>query len=143
MKLFLDCEFTNFGGQLISMALVDEEGKEFYEVVHYNRNLCHPWVIENVIPILNKDFIFYEDFQSNLQKFLCKYKEVEIIADWPEDFWHFTRALLTGPGNMMNTPKITMTLERRLEYTSTLPHNALQDAWAIRMGYMKKYEANV
>ena len=71
------------------------------------------------------------------------FRSVEIIADWPEDFWHFTRALLTGPGNMMNTPKITMTLERRLEYTSTLPHNALQDAWAIRMGYMKKYEANV
>ena len=35
--------------------------------------------------------------------------------------------------------KITMTLERRLDYTSELPHNALEDARAIRTGYLKKY----
>jgi hypothetical protein len=34
---------------------------------------------------------------------------------------------------------IRMTLERRLDYTSKLPHNALADARAIRTGYLKKY----
>lgn len=139
MKLFLDCEFTNFQGKLISMALVAENGDEFYEVVPYKTELCHPWVVENVLPILNKDFIFYEDFQIKLRKFLSKYDEIEVIADWPEDFWHFTAALLTGPGMMMDCPKLTMTMERRLNYVSSLPHNALNDAQAIMAGYMKKY----
>jgi hypothetical protein len=35
--------------------------------------------------------------------------------------------------------KIRMVLERRLEYQSELPHNALEDAKAIRTGYLKKY----
>ncbi len=33
MNLFLDCEFNGFGGELISMALVDEHGLFFYEVL--------------------------------------------------------------------------------------------------------------
>lgn len=139
MKLFLDCEFTNFQGDLISMALVAENGDEFYEVVQYDPARCHPWVIENVLPVLNKDFIFYEDFQLNLKKFLNKYDEIEVIADWPEDFYHFTAALLTGPGNMMTVPKLSMHLELRLNYLSTNPHNALNDAQAIKAGYLKKY----
>lgn len=140
MKLFLDCEFTNFNGDLISMALVSENGDEFYEVVQYKTDQCHPWVVQNVLPILNKDFIFYEDFQINLRKFLNKFDEIEVIADWPEDFWHFTRALLTGPGNMITCPKLTMTLERRIKHALTAnPHNALCDAHAIREGYLKQY----
>ena len=66
MKLFLDCEFTNFNADLISMALVSGE------VIGVNA-------------------------------------------------------------------KITMTWERRLEYTSSLPHNALEDARAIKTSYLKKY----
>lgn len=138
MKLFLDCEFTTFQGKLISMALVSENGDEFYEVVPHSIWDCHPWVIDNVLPILNKDFIFYEDFQYKLSKFLNQWDEVEVIADWPEDFWHFNYALLTGPGNMMNTPKIRTEFVRRLEYTSAIPHNALEDAKAIKEAYMKK-----
>ena len=139
MKLFLDCEFTNFQGHLISMALVSENGDEFYEVVHFSYIDCHPWVMDNVVPILNKDKIPYEEFQVKLSKFLRKFDEIEVIADWPEDFYHFTMALLTGPGNMMTIPKLTMVLERRLDYISSLPHNALNDAQAIKAGYLKKY----
>lgn len=139
MKLFLDCEFTNFQGHLISMALVSENGDEFYEVVNFSYIDCHPWVMENVVPILNKDKIPYEEFQVKLSKFLRKFDEIEVIADWPEDFYHFTMALLTGPGQMMEIPKLSMHLERRLDYISSLPHNALNDAQAIKAGYLKKY----
>jgi len=139
MKLFLDCEFTNFQGQLISMALVADDGKEFYEVINFSLVDCHEWVLDNVVPILVKESIPYEDFQKKLSKFLRQYDSIEVIADWPEDFWHFTQSLLTGPGMMMDTPKINMTMERRLEYKSVLPHNALEDAKAIRSAYIKKY----
>jgi hypothetical protein len=140
MKLFLDCEFTNFQGNLISMALVADNGDEFYEVVNFSVVDCHEWVLDNVVPILVKESIPYGDFQRKLSKFLRQYPEgTEIIADWPEDFWHFTQALLTGPGRMMDTPKITMVMERRLDYKSVLPHNALEDAKAIKAAYLKKY----
>ena len=39
MKLFLDCEFNGFGGELISMALVDENERYFYEVRGGSGNL--------------------------------------------------------------------------------------------------------
>ena len=139
MKLFLDCEFTNFQGQLISMALVSDDDQEFYEVVNFSVVDCHEWVLDNVVPILVKEAITYNEFQSKLSKFLRQYDSIEVIADWPEDFWHFTQALLTGPGMMMDTPKLTMTMERRLDYKSFLPHNALEDAKAIKKAYLKKY----
>jgi hypothetical protein len=139
MKLFLDCEFTNFQGHLISMALVDENGKSFYEVVNFNEVDCHKWVLDNVLPILLKQPMPYGDFQRGLRTFLRHYDMIEVIADWPEDFWHFTQALLTGPGMMMDIPKLTMTMERRLDYVSDIPHNALEDAIAIRKAYFKKY----
>ena len=140
MKLFLDTEFTTFHGDLISMALVSEEGDEFYEVVPFRHLMCHPWVLDNVIPVLQKEENTYERFQTKLRQYLNRFDEVEVIADWPEDFYHFSRALLTGPGEMLGVnSKITMTLERRLDYQSELPHNALEDARAIRTGYLKKY----
>jgi hypothetical protein len=40
---------------------------------------------------------------------------------------------------MMDIPKLTMTMERRLDYVSDIPHNALEDAIAIRKAYFKKY----
>lgn len=139
MKLFLDCEFTNFQGHLISMALVSEDGKEFYEVVPFSVVDCHEWVLSNVVPILAKEQVSHETFQQNLKKFLNQYDEVEIIADWPEDFYHFTMAMLTGPGEMLDIKaKIKMELVRRLKYTSSLPHNALDDARAIKRAYMLK-----
>lgn len=142
MRLFLDCEFTNFQGHLMSMALVAEDGREFYEVVEYNYMDCHDWVIQNVVPHLNKDKIPYEEFQLRLSKFLRQFESLEVIADWPEDFWHFTRALLTGPGQCVNIPKTIMIFERRLDYSSALPHNALEDARAIGNAYIRKYGLN-
>ena len=141
MKLFLDCEFTSFQGHLMSMALVPEDNSDnFYEVVPFSAIDCHPWVLDNVVPILVKEQITYEEMQIKLRKFLDQWDEVEVIADWPEDFVHFFNALLTGPGNMINiSAKVRTTFERRLDYKSVLPHNALEDAKAIKVAYLKKY----
>ena len=102
--------------------------------------MCDPWVLDNVIPVLRKEENTYERFQTKLRQYLNRFDEVEVIADWPEDFYHFSRALLTGPGEILGVNcKIRMTLERRLDYQSELPHNALEDAKAIRTGYLQKY----
>jgi hypothetical protein len=52
MNLFLDCEFNGFGGELISMALVDGDGNYFYEVLPCLEPIN--WVKENVLPMLDK-----------------------------------------------------------------------------------------
>lgn len=123
-KLFLDCEFTNFNADLISMALVSENDDEFYEVVPFRHLMCNPWVIDNVIPLLRKEEISYERFQTKLRQYLNRFEEVEVIADWPEDFYHFSRALLSGPGEMLGVnTKIRMTLESAL--TIPLPYHIM------------------
>ena len=139
MNIYLDCEFTGFQGQLMSMALVAENGEEFYEVVEWTVE-PHPWVVENVIPVLNKPAIPKLQFQTALYAFLKPFKYIHIVADWPEDIKYFSESLITGPGDMMNiTNPITMEICRRLDSVSAIPHNALEDARGIRTAHMKAY----
>jgi hypothetical protein len=135
MKLFIDCEFNEFKGDLISMALVDEQGVFFYEVLPCPNPGA--WVAEHVIPILEKKPIRLDQLQSRLQAFLSHYDSVHLIADWPEDIKHFCDALITGPGMRINTPALTMEIRRDLDAVSRIPHNALADAFAIRTKYME------
>lgn len=138
MKLFLDCEFTNFNGQLMSMGLVDENDVEFYQVIKWT-DTPHEWVVENVIPILLKDPISHEDFQTALYRYLSKYDSIHVIADWPEDIKYFCQSLISGPGRMMNIQSsFTMEVTRRLKSYSALEHNALEDARGIKRAYMIK-----
>ena len=129
-RVYIDTEFNGFNGRLISMALVAEDGNEFYEVLE-----CHnpvEWVAINVMPFLGKAAIDAPLFQTKLQQFLFQYKEIHLIADWPEDIKHFCSALITGPGNCLNHPPITMEIRRDLSSKdSKVPHNALYDARAI------------
>lgn len=130
MNLYIDTEFNEFGGALISMALVSECGREFYEVLP----CAEPgeWVAENVMPILGKAPIPGHQFQARLQAYLGQFDSIHVVADWPEDIQHFCFALITGPGMRLNTPALTMEIRRDLDADSALPHNALADARAIR-----------
>ena len=136
MKLFLDCEFNGFGGELISMALVDENEKYFYEVLPCMNPTS--WVFNNVIPILNKQAIDLKEFKENLFNFLNHYETIHIVADWPEDFSLFLTTLMLQQGVCMTTPKLTMELwqsDTNLTIDSEIPHNALQDAFALKRRY--------
>ena len=130
LKIYIDCEFNEFRGALISMALVDENGREFYEVLPCANP--GPWVAENVMPILGKAPIPFGMFQLALCQWLCTYDAIHVIADWPEDITHFCQSLICGPGLRINTPPLTMEIRRDLDAVSELPHNALADARAIR-----------
>src|SRR5665647_1038684 len=56
MLVFLDTEFTDFvRPDLISLALVSEDGREFYaERTDYHRDACSDFVRENVLPFLGR-----------------------------------------------------------------------------------------
>lgn len=137
MKIYLDTEFNSFNGELISMGLAAEDGSEFYQVLDYTQMILDPWVEKHVIPILYKKPIDPITFKNKLKLYLNQYKEVTIIADWPEDIKHFCEMLITGPGSRINTPKLTFDLDYNLPDTSTyslVPHNALEDAKALMRG---------
>ncbi len=135
MKLYIDTEFNGFGGQLISMALVSEQGHEFYEVVDYGDGpiTYDAWVEKHVIHILGKDAIAHPVFQQRLEAFLRQFDSIEVIADWPDDLRYLCQEVITGPGYMIGIPKMLLVMDRSLTSgQSKIPHNALEDARAIR-----------
>jgi hypothetical protein len=56
MLVFLDTEFTDFvRPELISIALVAEDGREFYaERTDYRHDDCSDFVRETVLPLLGR-----------------------------------------------------------------------------------------
>jgi len=131
-KLYIDCEFNSFKGALISMAIVADDKNYFYEVLPCANP--EPWVAQHVMPILYKDAVDMVTFQRKLQAFLSQFRGgIHIVADWPEDIKHFCDVLITGPGERMNTPPLTMEVVR-VDFDSALPHNAFMDALGIWKG---------
>ena len=141
MNIWIDCEFNEFGGDLISMALVADDGQEFYEVLELeNDEKYGSWVFANVVPWLNKDPIEKTWFHTKLWAFINQWDDVHIIADWPDDIKYFCMSLITGPGVAINTPlKLTMQIDRELSTeSSAILHNALEDARAIKRSWRKR-----
>lgn len=138
MILFLDTEFNEFKGKLISIALIDEEGREWYQSL--GCDAPGPWVRENVMPVIGIAPVTLPFLQHSLAEFLRSYRAVTIVADWPEDIAHFCDCLITGPGMRINTPPLTMAVMRDIDTSgSAIPHNALEDARALRLDFMAKY----
>lgn len=132
MRLFLDTEFNEFQGSLISMALVPETGlhSPFYQSLGCENP--GPWVAEHVMPFINQEPVDFPTFQQRLQAFLGSWDEVTIVADWHEDIIHFCQSLTTGPGMRIATPTLNFQIRRDLDTVqSQIPHNALADAQAM------------
>lgn len=140
MRYFLDTEFNEFGGDLISLALVNEAGdRELYVATHCE--VPGEWVKENVLPIVNCKgaipiLIEPHQFGSAIRLFLEDDKLPSIIADWPDDIRYFCQAIITGPGEMVNIPRLQFQMLRIDAYPTELDgavqHNALWDARALR-----------
>lgn len=140
---FIDTEFNEFGGELISLAIVPLHGDQhFYEVL--SCDAPGPWVAQHVMPILNKPAISKALFQNRLAAYLFAIRqraggEVTIVADWPDDIRHLCESLIVGPGKMLGIGSgFTFALRTDLgTQQSALPHNALADAHALRDDYIR------
>ena len=142
MRYFLDTEFNGFGGALLSLALVPDDGEEFYATLACGDPLL-PWVEQNVAPFLDhvpvgskSPRVSRRDAAVALSHYLAVDPEPEIVADWPEDIAQFCGLLMTGPGEMIPVPPLTLRLLTLGGFStaanSAVPHNALHDARALR-----------
>jgi len=138
-RYFLDTEFNEFGGSLISLALVGADGRELYVSTPCKKPSA--WVKKNVIPIIkcagaDPIEIDPDQFGHAIAKFLFDDKVPTIIADWPDDIRYFCQAIITGPGEMVAIPRLQFQMLRIDAYPTDLPgavqHNALWDARALR-----------
>ena len=143
MRYFLDTEFNGFGGALLSLALVPEDGgDEFYVTLDCPVPL-HSWVERNVLPYLDTvpeglrtARLSREVAAEALAAYLAGDPAAEIVADWPEDIAHFCMLLTTGPGQMVavGSPRFLLVPLPGFSTAanSVVPHNALHDARALR-----------
>lgn len=140
MNFYLDTEFDGPGGALISLALVGEDGSEFYWAIGPDEGwVSDAWVKENVLPILNVDGArptIRHGLSDALARYLVRADRAHVVADWPDDVAYFARALITGPGVRIDTPPLTFEVVRVDAYPTRLSgavqHNALWDARALR-----------
>ena len=133
MILYLDTEFNGFGGELISLALVEPGGSFFYGIRKLPE-VIDPWVAEHVIPKLgdvapSTDAAFRECFHI----FLSKYHNPTIICDWHADAVHFFEWMAgTDYGSSLDFACQMKVLKTPPGYPKPkTPHNALSDAIAL------------
>lgn len=139
VNLFIDCEFNGFNGELISMALVSDQGDEFYEVLEPNEEYV-PFVRDHVVPVLNHDKRRTPwHFQTLLSEFLNQYDSVHVIADWYDDIKYLCQWVIISPGEAFQTPMMTFEVDRSIDIESEIPHNALSDARAIMEEHLNQY----
>ena len=146
MKYFLDTEFNEFGGELISLALVREDGKSIYLVYPEPTAGYGIWVKEHVVPILwsvpsstlNHSFAApsLKDGAGVIANFLRGDRNPVIVTDWPDDIRYFCQAVITGPGEMVALDNLVFHMLRVNAYPTTIEgaiqHNAWWDAMALR-----------
>jgi hypothetical protein len=142
MRYFLDTEYNGWGGALLSLALVPEEGEELYLTLDWDCVL-DAWVERNVIPYLDmvSDTLISPrlnraDAARTISHYLAGDPDPLIVADWPEDIAQFNMLLVTGPGVMVEVPPLRFQFVELSGFStaanSKVPHNALHDARALR-----------
>ncbi len=142
VRYFLDTEFNGFGGALLSLALVPDDGAEFYVTLGSSEEHL-PWVEQHVVPYLDhvpvglvSPRLPRPEAAAALSHYLAVDPAPEIVADWPEDIAQLCELLMTGPGQMVPVPPITFQLVPLCGFStagaSQVPHNALHDARALR-----------
>ncbi|MBX3594836.1 3'-5' exoribonuclease [Sphingomonas sp.] len=143
MRYYIDTEFNGSGGQLLSIALVREDGAQFHEALHPHE-LIVPWVREHVMPQMDREPVDRATMVRKLQKFLRKDGGPFLfVADWPEDLAHFCALLIRDHGKRNDPMSLSCLLVHLPGFDtaahSARPHNALADAIALK----ERVEANL
>lgn len=139
MRYYVDTEFNGNGGQLLSIALVRQDGLQFYAELPVHE-LIVPWCKEHVMPLMVGESPAYMD-RATVTKKLRKYLEKDpgplhtFIGDWPEDIRHLMDLLLREHGKRNPPERFRCVLLSLPGFNtadvSRVPHRALEDAVAL------------
>lgn len=151
MLVFLDTEFTDFAKpDLISLALVAEDGREFYaERTDYRQNECSAFVHETVLPLLGRvpgAACTSKELTDRVRAWFAAFPEpATVIFDFQTDWDLLAGAMPGRPLDSFATPlyldgyAITHPFfekAQNLVYNHAWPpHHALADARALMAGY--------
>lgn len=167
MKLFLDTEFTGLktNAELISLAIVAEDGSEFYAEFN-DYTSPSEWVLDNVIPLLTGENYMYlaeydervlfeknrNDIRYCLNIWLSQWPSVEFIGDtifvdwllfldlfnWdlPDNVYYLPLDIVVMFWIWGIDPDITRTEFVEVDLAE-YKHNALFDAHIIKKCYEK------
>lgn len=142
MRYFLDTEYNGWGGSLLSLALVPDDGEELYLTLDWDGAL-EPWVEKHVLPYLDtvadslvSPRLSREDAARMVAHYLAGDPEPTIVADWPEDIAQLCNLIVVGAGMMAEVPALRFEFMPLSGFStagnSKVPHNALHDARALR-----------
>lgn len=143
MRYFLDCEYNGFGGALLSLALIPEDGGEELYLTFPCPDPIEPWVERNVLPFIDQvpeslrlPPTSREQAAHVVAMYLGHDEHPEILADWPTDIELLCGLLTFAPGRMVAIPETRFRLLTLGTFSpaenSAVPHNALHDARALR-----------
>ncbi|NTV55352.1 MAG: hypothetical protein HGA16_02535, partial [Candidatus Moranbacteria bacterium] len=71
--VFFDAEFTSLDprrGEILSIAIVKPSGEELYLEIDRSEDLVHPWVRENILPLLDGDPISPDSARERVEHFI-------------------------------------------------------------------------
>ena len=142
MRYFLDTEYNGHGGELLSLALVPDDGEEIYLTLKLEEPPVE-WVERHVVPYLDHvpdqlscPRLDRRDAAEALERYLRHDETALIFADWPDDIAQFCNLLVIGQGDMVDLRHLTFQLRPLTNFStarnSKVPHNALHDARALR-----------
>lgn len=160
MLIFLDTEFTDFvRPDLISIALVSEDGREFYaERTDYHRDACSSFVRETVLTLLDRvpgAVCSRAELTLRLRDWFETLSEpATIIYDFEGDWLLLANAYLgryhrqppANVGDKLHLDSYTIThpvfeqAQSRIHTQDMPPHHALADARALMAGYRAWYK---
>jgi len=87
--IFFDTEFTNIDseiGEIMSIALVKQNGEELYLELNYNEMTVHPWVKDNVVPYLSGNKVSHEEAVKQIWDFIGRGEEKPFLMAYVNQF---------------------------------------------------------
>ena len=144
MRYYVDCEFDGHNGQLLSIAMVREDGASIH--IRTFAFATDPWVSANVMPHMNnhKADVCFSGLQINsvggeLRKMIGDDPDPVIVTDSPVDVARFCQALSNnkdGGWASVDYSLLRFEVHDVACYPTNLPgavqHNAWWDAMALR-----------
>lgn len=100
MKYYIDCEFDGHNGDLLSLAIIREDGYDIY--IKVNNVASDNWVLNNVVKLLDSHqcsrvvTVDNNEVGGVIKAFLSSDQCPVIVSDSPVDIYRFCKALSTG-----------------------------------------------